>query len=241
MTDKITSAINIFGKYNIHEKLCVSLSGGVDSMVLLYCLKMYQTKTEHYKSIVNFNLCAVHINYNNRPTCDEEVKFVQEFCDYLKVDLEIRNITELKREKNNSRNKYEELTRNIRFDLYKTQNCPILLAHNYEDSVENLIANIASKRKYYNLKGMTENCTEKDVCVLRPFLKVSKKHIYEYANKYNITHLPDSTPKWSRRGKLRDHIIPTLEAYEPNLIKGLEEISSILAELKSFKLAHQEH
>ena len=152
MTDKITSAINIFGKYNVYEKLCVSLSGGVDSMVLLHSLKMYQTKTANYKSIVNFDLCAVHINYNNRPNCDDEVKFVQEFCDYLKINLEIRNITEMKRERNESRNEYEELTRNIRFELYKTQNCPILLAHNYEDSVENLIANIASKRKFYNLK-----------------------------------------------------------------------------------------
>ena len=35
MSDKVTSAINIFGKYNKHNKICVSLSGGVDSMVLL--------------------------------------------------------------------------------------------------------------------------------------------------------------------------------------------------------------
>ena len=231
MSKKVISAINIFGKHNKRTKLCVSLSGGVDSMVLLHCLHKFQTRTKDFVSTTKFDLCAIHINYNNRDTCDEEVKFVQQFCDSLNIRLYIRNITEMTRKRDNSRQEYEEQTRNIRFDAYKLENCPILLGHNYEDTIENLISNVASNRKYYNLKGMKPEIIERDVLIIRPFLKISKTDIYGYAKEYCIDHLPDSTPKWSRRGKLRDHVIPVLEQYEPTFIKGLENLATILSQL----------
>jgi tRNA(Ile)-lysidine synthetase-like protein len=228
MNCRITNSINAFVRHNIHEKLCVSLSGGVDSMVLLHALKMYQNRTRNFKTVNHFKLCAVHINYNNRDTCNEEVKFVECFCKSLDIPIEIRHITEMTRQRDHTRHDYEEITRNIRFLMYKQQECPILLGHNYEDTIENLISNIASKRKYSNLKGMTDESIEREVLILRPLLDVSKKNIYNYAKTHQIQHLPDSTPKWSRRGKLRDHIIPILETYEPNFIKGLENLATIL-------------
>lgn len=231
MSNKIIHAVNLFGKHNKHNKLCVSLSGGVDSMVLLHCLHKFQQKTQNFKTTTHFKLYAIHINYNNRETCQEEVKFVENYCDTLGIKLQVRNITDITRNSNSTRQEYEEITRNIRFDTYKTQNCPILLGHNYEDTIENLISNIASKRKYYNLKGMKSKIVERDVLILRPLLNISKLDIYEYAKEYNIEHLPDSTPKWSRRGKLRDHVIPVLEQYEPTFLKGLEELSTILSHI----------
>ena len=230
MINKVITAINTFGKKNKCEKICVSLSGGVDSMVLLHCLKMYQIRTKDFVSGTKFSLSAVHINYNNRESCIDEVNFVQTFCNSLKVPLFIRHITEMTRERDNTRQEYETLTRNIRFDAYKTQSCPILLGHNYEDTIENLISNIASKKKYYNLKGMKYEIIENGVTVIRPLLHISKSEIYMYAKNFDIKYLSDSTPKWSRRGKLRDHIIPTLERYEPNLIKGLEAIAQMLSD-----------
>lgn len=228
MNCKVTNAINMFGKSNNHNKLCISLSGGVDSMVLLHCLKNYQNRTHGYKTVHHFDVSAVHINYNNRDTCNEEVEFVENFCKKLNVPIQVRHITEMTRQRDSTRQEYEEFTRSIRFSMYKQQECPILLGHNYEDTIENLISNIASKRKYYNLKGMKDEIIERDVLILRPLLNISKKDIYNYAETHGIPHLPDSTPKWSRRGKLRDHIIPVLEEYEPNFIKGLENLANIL-------------
>ena len=219
---EIDRAINSFGKINTYNKLCVSLSGGVDSMVLLHALKEYQVRTKGYKTVKSFDITAVHINYNNRDTCADEVTFVEDYCTRLQVPLRIRHITDVTRKRDNTRGEYEEYTRQIRFDTYTLEQCPVILGHNYEDTVENIIANIASKKKLGNLRGMTDAVTERGVTILRPFLQISKNKIYEYSRTHNIPHLPDSTPSWSRRGKLRDHIIPALDRYEPNFIKGLE-------------------
>jgi len=200
----------------MYNKICVSLSGGVDSMVLLH-----KVLYEPLFAIKSHEVSAVHINYNNRPTCADEVKFVQEYCHLHNVQLDVENISHITRSRDASRTAYEDETRKIRFDAYARQNCPVLLGHNFEDTVENIISNIASKRNLHDLKGMQFQSFEKNVEIIRPLLETSKINIYEYASKHGISHLEDSTPKWSRRGKLRDHVIPTLNTYEPNFIKGL--------------------
>ena len=231
--EKVTSTVNQFGRRNTHDKLCVSLSGGVDSMVLLTALSKYRDETRNYKTVKQFDLTAVHINYNNRETCDEEVRFVQWYCELINVPLTIRHITEMKRQRDDTRHEYETFTKNIRFEEYEKQRCPILLGHNYEDTIENILSNIASKKKYENLKGMLPLTIQKDVIVMRPLLRVSKTDIYAYAEEHGIAHLPDSTPEWSRRGKLRDHVIPVLQQYEPQLLKGLTALSEYVANART--------
>lgn len=233
--DKITSTVNQFGKRNTHDKLCVSLSGGVDSMVLLTALSKYRDETRNYKTVKQFELTAVHINYNNRETCDEEVRFVQMYCEILDVPLTVRHITEMKRQRDDTRHEYETFTKNIRFEEYEKQRCPILLGHNYEDTIENILSNIASKKKYENLKGMLPLTIQKDVIVMRPLLRVSKTDIYAYAEEHGIAHLPDSTPEWSRRGKLRDHVMPVLQQYEPQLLAGLVALSEHVADSHTYR------
>ena len=209
---------------NTNKRLCVSLSGGVDSMVLLHMTSALN------KIQYNCVLTAVHINYNNRPTCAEEVAFVQTYCDKLGVSLQVRHITEMTRSRDANRSAYEELTRQIRFSEYMKQGCPVMLGHNYDDTIENIVSNIASCRNYHNLAGMSLTSTERNVTILRPLLNMKKTDIYEYAGAHDIAHLEDSTPKWSRRGKLRDHLIPALELCEPNFVKGLTKIAADLAE-----------
>lgn len=233
--EKITSAVNQFGKRNTYDKLCVSLSGGVDSMVLITALSKYRDETRGYKTVKQFELTAVHINYNNRETCDEEVRFVQMYCELINVPLVVRHITEMTRARDDTRQEYETFTKNIRFEEYEKQGCPILLGHNYEDTIENILANISSKKKYENLKGMMPVSIQKNVIVMRPLLSVSKNDIYEYAEECGIPHLPDSTPEWSRRGKLRDHVIPTLQLYEPQLLRGLVALSEYVADAHKYR------
>ena len=169
------------------------------------------------------SLCAVHINYNNRNCTSDEVAFVQDYCNSFNppILLDVLHINDITRSRNNTREYYEEYTRMLRFDHYSRQHCPVLLGHNYEDTLENIISNISSLKNYDNLKKMVFMGEERGVTIVRPMLQVSKADIYNYAEHHKISHLPDSTPKWSRRGKLRDHVIPTLLQYEPNFLKNL--------------------
>jgi tRNA(Ile)-lysidine synthetase-like protein len=204
-----------FGKCEI-PKLCISLSGGVDSMVVSWTLKQLLKDTE---------LHALHINYNNRETSTNEAEFVRWWCDTIGISMTLVNI-DIKREEymHHDRNYYERRTHKIRFDGYAAQNCPVILAHNYDDCIENVITNIASQRSLDNLKGMSMISNVSDVVLYRPLLDVAKKDIINYARRAYVPYLQDSTPSWSRRGKLRDVLIPTLNKIEPSFIKGLMKL-----------------
>lgn len=213
------------------NSICVSLSGGVDSMVLLYLLSHIQ----------NIKLYAIHINYKNRDTSDDEMNLCIKFCNYLNVPIFVRNITEINRTRDKDRDIYEEVTRKIRFGSYKIiqekYKCFISMGHNKDDCIENLFSNIIRKQKYDNLLGMDFLGSELNVNIVRPFLDITKDEIYKIALKYKLPYLYDSTPCWSDRGKKRDSLIPFLNNFDYRIIPGLIEISSRIKIL--YKNTHQ--
>jgi len=186
-------------------KIIVSLSGGVDSIVALYIL-----------SKISKNVIAVHINYNNREESQDELDFVNYYCNYLGIRLVYRTITEITRDdclSNGLRDLYEDITKKIRFHMYELlndTNTYILLGHNKDDCFENIITNITNKNSYDNLSGMESIKIIDNIKFWRPMLNIAKKDIIHFANLNNIPYLCDSTPKWSVRGKIRDNLRPLL-------------------------------
>ena len=60
---------------NVKEPLILSLSGGVDSMVLLFIIKV----------IIEKDIIAIHINYNNRKETYLEEIYLHDYCKKLGV------------------------------------------------------------------------------------------------------------------------------------------------------------
>lgn len=230
----ITTMYNFIKKHKLqNECITISLSGGVDSMVCSYLLWHIGQPFQ-----------AVHINYLNRdPTiCQLEEDLVKYWCKMLNIPLYIRRITEINRPKcmaYEMRAIYESYTRDIRFYTYT--NAAIgaisytMLGHNMDDTIENILTNMAAMGHYENLCGMTEysiqNHYGRHIHFLRPMLQITKDDIYNFAELANIPHLVDSTPKWSQRGKIRDIVRPALELWEPNIIRGFLGLSDKLTQL----------
>lgn len=214
---KVPNAFKTFFKTK-PEKLCISLSGGVDSMVSSWCLKQLLPSTQ---------IIAIHINYNNRDTSQTEEEFVQWWCKQINIEC-ICVFMDIQRETymHKDRNYYERTTHALRFDAYAVHNCPIVLGHNYDDCIENVITNISSGKHKDNLYGMSAVSVVSDVTLYRPLLNVSKKDIIAYAHRAYVPYLQDSTPAWSRRGKLRDTLIPTLNNIEPSFLPKLMKMVS---------------
>jgi len=237
MLDKI-------GNIDDDSTIVVSLSGGVDSMVALYTCK-YIKDVNNSKKIKN--IIAVHINYNNRETSEDELHFVNYYCNKLGVKLYFRTINELKRIDclhNGLRDLYEEITKNIRYDMYRQNSrndrTYILLGHNKDDCFENILTNISNKSNYGNLAGM-ETLKEIDgLKIWRPLLCVEKKHIIDYANINKIPYLYDSTPEWSVRGKIRDNIRPALLKLKNNEDREEDSIIESFFDLKDY-VANTQH
>lgn len=215
--------------------ITLSVSGGKDSMALATALKYLYD--EHPQTFI---LRAVHINYGNRETSDAEEQLVIYWVSHiLKIPLYIRKIDEIKRIRNSKERRfYENLTKNIRLKTYQQvdPDAYIVLGHNYNDTIENIITNISKKQSYENLNGMkmfsklkTEN--NKVLKIWRPLLNVTKNEIEDFNKETKTPFTYDSTPDWSDRGKLRDKVIPTLTDFKPEILEGLTNLSKQMSHL----------
>jgi tRNA(Ile)-lysidine synthetase-like protein len=214
-TNKIHSWFksNILDKYN---KIAISISGGVDSMVLSYIFNKLCYK-------YNIDLILLHICYNNRSKCNSEISYLSLWCNnIIKRPIYVRFIDEIKRNKHTKfRQIYEDVTKIIRFTFYKHFNIPVILGHNFDDCVENIFTNLSKNIHNDNLFGMNNISYDSSVTIMRPFLNIDKKSIYQFAHIHNIDYFIDSTPKWSNRGKIRNSLINHIDNFDNKIIPNL--------------------
>jgi tRNA(Ile)-lysidine synthetase-like protein len=217
-------------KDKLYNNIGLSLSGGVDSMVLLNCLSTCM------KSFGN-KVVAIHIEHCNRDVAKLEREFLEYYCNLLGVKLYYRTIDYINRSNDFiDRNIIEEETKKARFNLYKyvveKENLNgVILGHHMGDIVENVFTNIIKGRNLNNLTVMKEMDTMYNVNIFRPYLNISKDVIFDYAHYNVIPYFLNSTPAWSCRGVLRDMVIPTLKkqfgAFEHNIIKFTQDLSEV--------------
>lgn len=205
-----------------NNNIIVSLSGGVDSMVILSILLFLR-----YRYKYTLNIFTASIDYSQRRESANEIKFIKLFCRYYHVRNYSKKVENLKRKK--ARKKFEETSRNIRFDLYKKimeekGEAYVFLGHHKDDLNENIFNNLLRGRTLLDLEVMKEISKNNDVKLCRPFLNNFKKDIYDFAHRYNVPYFLDTTPKWSNRGKMRNEIFPLLDSvygisWKNNLLK----------------------
>ena len=218
--------------YNDNNKpsinIGISLSGGVDSMVLLYCL--VQIKINNC-NLIN-QIYVIHIEHTNREEGKVEREFLQDFCAILNVPFYYRTIYYMNRNTPYiDRDLYECESRKIRFNLYsyvieKHNLIGICIGHHLGDITENVFTNIIHGKSFDNLGVMKISDVQENVNIFRPMLNQTKNDIIKYANMYQIPYFKNSTPEWSCRGVIRDQMIPILNKqfgnFEPNIRKLMD-------------------
>lgn len=203
-TDSIIDVVERFCKESIQKTFVVSLSGGVDSMVLVAII--------HH---LGYDVVGAHLNYNNRNETALEQQFLEQWCLYNNIPLYVKCISDLQRASGIKRSDYELHTKTVRFAFYEEilQNeeaDSVLLAHHKDDSVENILTNLCRARSILNLAVFKQSSSINNVVVVRPLLDVFKHTICNFAHNNDIPYFKDTTPSWSIRGILRTHIMPAL-------------------------------
>ena len=225
----------------------ISLSGGVDSMVLAFILKDISEDPAGIHAFGAFRVVAMHVDYANRPESRAEASFLADWCGRHGMELTTHRMDETVRRGHTPREEYEAITRSARYDLYKRCRArsafpAVLVGHHAGDVRENVIANVFRGAHLLSVNGMREEGIVEGVRIWRPMLPHEKDDILNFAHAYGVPYFLDTTPAWSTRGKLRNQLQPLLaemfgEGYERNL-NVLGQDSEQLAEMfESFAMA----
>lgn len=218
-------------------KIFISLSGGIDSMVISYLLHAINCFNKNANNVAKIQVIALHIDYANRPESGLEATYVEEWCAGLNIIFHKKVINNYTRGID-SRDVYETKSRQIRYDFYKsvidiytnaecnagggsTERFGIIIGHHSDDIIENVFTNIIKGRKLLDLAVMQSSNIINEVLLFRPLIDFRKKDIYDFAHLYGIPYFKDTTPLWSNRGKLRNELFPLIESmYGSDMFKN---------------------
>ena len=243
-TKNILSVLNdSLGKFDLsHQRFVLSLSGGVDSM----CLLLLSLK-------LRLMVAAVHIRHSSRlEDTEKELQWVQFVCRELQVPLYYHHVLVSRphastgeKSTDLSRDQFEEYTRQIRFGMYRKTfekfnagpgTANVLIGHHLDDIDENRIAELG-KGNLVNVDGMAEDDEHNDgsparcVVVLRPLcMTIRKAQLRAFAKTFMIPHMRNSTPKWSKRGWIRD-VLDQACADREWIIRKLDELGKASRDL----------
>lgn len=192
------------------EIVLAGVSGGSDSMAMLYILKQLQKE-------IGFSLRAVHVHHGIRgQEADRDCSFVENICKEWEIPCSVYryDVPKLSREWKLGE---EETGRNVRKEAFRKERekcegvvgVKTALAHNQEDLAETMLHNLCRGTGVRGLCTMRPSSEE----IIRPVLCLSRVQIAAYLKENQIPHIFDSTNQSEAytRNRIRHHILPLLE------------------------------
>ena len=208
------------------KTICVAVSGGADSMVLLHFLKSQEQLFGYTVSAVNFE----HGIRGKASLMDSQ--FVKEYCERRGILLYAYQENCLERALK-ERVSVETAARNFRLERYaelvKTGKAEyIATAHHADDLAETVLFRLC---RGASLSGASGIKAESEYFI-RPLLEKSKAEILEYARQHDLPYVEDETNKEriATRNVLRLDVLPVLEKVVSGATRNLSRFSSIALE-----------
>lgn len=204
----------------------VALSGGADSVALLYALN-------RLKDRLGITVKAAHLNHlirGDEAFRDEE--FVKNLCSSLDIPLicEEIDVPKLAKKQNLS---LETAAREIRYEFLNRvcEGGLIATAHTASDNLETLLLNLARGSAIGGLCGIP---IKRDN-IIRPIISVTREEIEKYCCVNNLSFVTDSTNLSDdyTRNKLRHNIVPVLRELNPKIEKTVLKTSRSVTEISN--------
>lgn len=207
--NRVQQYIDAHDLFSKKDSLLLTVSGGVDSMVLVFILQK-----------LGYSFSVAHCNFQLRGAdSEEDEKFVRDYCQQYQIPFYTQRFnTKEKSEKEGI--SIQMAARELRYDWFQeladeNQLDYILTAHHADDQVETFLMHIV---RGTGLKGLTGISSKKER-IIRPLLFAFKDEILEYATKNNIPFRTDKSNDDTKyqRNYLRHEIIPNLTKINPNI------------------------
>ena len=208
-------------------RLCVALSGGRDSVVLLHALSRLECLQTPAPALT---LSAVHVHHGISPMADDWAVFCEEFCRRLDVPLcSVR--VQVPR---TSGEGLEAAARRLRYAVFAScQADALALAHHRDDQAETVLLNLLRGAGLAGAAGMPyARAQPSGPEIVRPLLGLPRAALAAYAVTHGLAWIDDESndDRHFRRNFLRHEIFPLLEEKFPGACQSLARAASHFTE-----------
>ncbi len=214
-----------------NDKVIAGISGGADSVCLLFVLMEMQKD-------IPFQMVVVHVNHGLRgKAADADENYVRQLCEKYCIPFECyRENVELIAK--NRKQSTEEAGRDIRREAFERTaalygGTKIALAHHKNDNVETMLMNLARGTGLKGLGGMAPVNGN----IIRPLLCVERREIEQYLDEQRIPYCIDLTNQTDdyTRNRIRNHVIPYLKnEVNAGVVSHVDKAMQSLREIQEF-------
>lgn len=234
MEEKVWQYMQEYHMVAENDRIVAGISGGGDSMALLFLLQKLQNRC-------NFQFCAVHVNHGIRgeeASLDE--KLVEDYCAKHQIPYYAFHyqVPKIAREKGWSEEEAGRQMRHVAYDhVLKTwKGNKIALAHHQNDQAETVLYHLARGCGIRGLSGMLPV----QGIIIRPLLCIERKEIDHYLSENQIPYRTDSSNLSDQyvRNRIRRHVVGYLEEnVNQRTVEHLAKTAGIAAQVEAYMSA----
>lgn len=187
------NAIDTYNMIEENDRIAVGVSGGKDSLVLLYGLALLKN---YYPK--KFDIVAVTLDpcFQNE---DSDFSAIEDFCEKLNVEYHIKrtglyNVVFENRQEKNPCSLCARMRRGILHDMAKSQRCnKIALGHHKDDAAETVIMNLFQGGTFSCFSPVTY-LSNKDITMIRPMIHLEERDVENACRRNNLPVTKSNCP-----------------------------------------------
>lgn len=208
------------------DRILIAVSGGMDSVLLLYLFNKY-------KEEIGIDIEAAHINHMLRSKeSDKDQQLVKKLCSDWSIPFHTINIDVKKISKTNKWS-IEEGARKLRYEYLNSLKeqyffRKIAVAHHHKDQAETILMHLIRGTGAEGLRGMFIDKNN----IVRPLLNITREDIEKKVNELGLEYRTDKSNLQTRhaRNKIRIKLLPILKKYNPQIENNLVKTGEIVKE-----------
>ena len=212
MLNKLEEFLRKFQMITPGDRLICAVSGGADSMALLWGMYLLKEK-------LGIELAAAHFNHHLRGAeSNRDEQFVKEFCDGYGIPLYLGCGHVVPGKKG-----LEAAARDARYAFLRTLPGKVATAHTADDNAETVLMHLVRGTGLKGLGAISPVSGD----VIRPMLGITRKDVEAFLEEYHVEHITDSSNETDvfLRNRLRHHVMPLLLEENPKLAENLSAMA----------------
>jgi tRNA(Ile)-lysidine synthase len=229
MLDQVKKTIKQYQMLTPGDRVLVAVSGGVDSVVLLYALRELQ-KSE------KLSLAVAHFDHAIRTDSAADAEFVKKLARSLKLRYYSER-ADVPAYAKAQRLSLEVAARTLRYQFFERiakahDFKKIALGHTLNDQAETLLMRLLRGAGLEGLSGIPPVRPSGELTYIRPLIECTRDQIVAFAQAHKLSWREDPTnyDTTIMRNKIRHELIPILKEYNPKVLEALGRTARLLAQ-----------